>query len=47
MYGQPIIFSPRGEGKEENQGYDAFVSLIDSGILLYYWASGFFINYNF
>lgn len=35
MYGDPIIFSPAGMGKEENQGYDAFVPLIDSGISLY------------
>jgi len=31
-YGKPIIFSPSGMGKKENQGYDAFVPLIDSGI---------------
>lgn len=37
-YGEPIIFSPGGEGKEENQGYDAFVPLIDSGISLYIWS---------
>lgn len=36
-YGEPIIFSPGGEGKEENQGYDAFIPLIDSGICLYVW----------
>ena len=34
-YGDPIIHSPSGQGKEENQGYDAFVPLIDSGISLY------------
>lgn len=44
MYGEPIIFSPGGEGKEENQGYDAFVPLIDSGISLYYWASAKFLS---
>lgn len=38
MYGKPIIFSPGGEGKEENQGYDAFVPLIDSGISVYIWS---------
>ncbi len=38
MYGEPIIFSPGGDGKEENQGYDAFVPLIDSGISLYVWS---------
>ena len=44
MYGKPIIFSPGGEGKEENQGYDAFVPLIDSGISLYVWSNAKFIS---
>ncbi len=44
MYGVPIIFSPSGEGKEENQGYDAFVPLIDSGISLYVWSNSNFIS---
>jgi len=44
MYGEPIIFSPGGEGKEENQGYDAFVPLIDSGISLYFWSSRKFLS---
>lgn len=44
MYGEPIIFSPGGEGKEENQGYDAFVPLIDSGISLYVWSNARFIS---
>ena len=44
MYGEPIIFSPGGEGKEENQGYDAFVPLIDSGISLYVWANAKFFS---
>jgi len=44
MYGQPIIFSPEGAGKDENQGYDAFVPLIDSGISLYYWSSAKFLS---
>jgi len=39
MYGEPIIFSPGGDGKEENQGFDAFVPLIDSGISLYIWSN--------
>jgi len=34
-YGDPIIHSPSGIGKKENQGYDAFIPLIDSGISLY------------
>lgn len=42
-YGEPIIFSPAGMGKEENQGFDAFVPLIDSGISVYIWSGpGFF-----
>lgn len=44
MYGEPIIFSPGGEGKEENQGYDAFVPLIDSGISVYVWSSSKFLS---
>lgn len=43
-YGEPIIFSPGGEGKEENQGYDAFIPLIDSGISLYVWSSKKFFS---
>ncbi len=44
MYGEPIIFSPGGEGKQENQGYDAFVPLIDSGISLYVWSNSKFLS---
>lgn len=44
MYGEPIIFSPGGQGKEENQGYDAFVPLIDSGISLYVWSKAKFFS---
>ena len=44
MYGEPIIFSPSGVGKSENQGYDAFVPLIDSGISLYVWSSAKFLS---
>lgn len=43
-YGDPIIFSPGGEGKKENQGYDAFVPLIDSGISVYVWTSSKFVS---
>ncbi len=43
-YGKPIIFSPGGLGKEENQGFDAFIPLIDSGISLYVWCSARFIS---
>jgi S-adenosylmethionine decarboxylase len=44
MYGEPIIFSPGGEGREENQGYDAFVPLIDSGISVYIWENSSFLS---
>ncbi|OHA00434.1 MAG: hypothetical protein A3C07_01105 [Candidatus Sungbacteria bacterium RIFCSPHIGHO2_02_FULL_47_11] len=43
-YGEPIIHSPSGQGKEANQGYDAFVSLIDSGISLYVWTNEKFLS---
>jgi S-adenosylmethionine decarboxylase len=38
-YGQPIVHAPGGAGKDENQGFDAFIPLIDSGISLYVWTS--------
>lgn len=43
-YGEPIIFSPEGMGKSDNQGYDAFIPLIDSGISLYVWTNSNFIS---
>lgn len=41
-YGNPIIHTPGGLGKDENEGFDAFVPLIDSGISLYIWSSAKF-----
>ena len=38
-YGSPIIHTPGGLGKDENEGFDAFIPLIDSGISLYVWSS--------
>ena len=38
VYGQPTIHSPAGTGSAHNQGFDAFVPLIDSGISLYVWS---------
>jgi S-adenosylmethionine decarboxylase len=38
-YGRPVVHSPAGEGKPENQGFDAFIPLIDSGISLYVWSA--------
>jgi len=43
-YGEPTIHSPAGVGKEENQGFDAFIPLIDSGIALYVWANAKFLS---
>lgn len=43
-YAEPIIYSPEGMGKDENQGYDAFIPLIDSGISLYAWTAEKFIS---
>ncbi len=43
-YGGPTIFSPRGEGQAQNQGYDAFVPLVDSGISLYVWTGPRFLS---
>jgi S-adenosylmethionine decarboxylase len=43
-YGAASIFSPGGEGKRENQRFDAFLPLIDSGISLYVWSSARFFS---
>ncbi len=43
-YGEPVIFSPAGKGKDENQGFDAFVPLVDSGISIYVWAQQRFFS---
>ena len=43
-YGDPIIHATSGLGKESNQGYDAFVPLIDSGIYLAVWANQKFLS---
>lgn len=37
-YGRPIVHAPGDAGKAENQGFDAFIPLIDSGISLYVWS---------
>ncbi|HUY69521.1 MAG TPA: hypothetical protein VMU70_00640 [Candidatus Tyrphobacter sp.] len=44
IYGAPTIHSPSGQGKKLNQGYDAFVPLIDSGISLYIWTNEKFLS---
>ena len=43
-YGEPTIHSPAGLGKAENQGFDAFLPLIDSGIAAYIWSSARFFS---
>jgi S-adenosylmethionine decarboxylase len=43
-YGEPAIFSPGGEGKAENQGFDAFLPLVDSGISAYVWTGRRFVS---
>lgn len=43
-YGDAIIHSPQGLGSEENQGYDAFLPLIDSGISIYIWSHSKFFS---
>src|SRR3989338_4296662 len=44
IYGDPIVHSPGGQGKWENQGYDGFIPLIDSGIYIGVWANKKFIS---
>jgi S-adenosylmethionine decarboxylase len=42
-YGEATVFAPGGVGRDENEGYDAFVPLIDSGISLYVWTTRQFL----
>ena len=40
IYGGPIVYSTKGVGgKEINQGFDGFCSLIESGISISVWSS--------
>jgi len=43
-YGAPIVHTTGGEGKAANQGYDAFVPLIDSGIYIAVWSKQQFLS---
>ena len=44
-YAEPIVFVPAsGMGREENEGFDAFVPLIDSGISAYIWSKAEFFS---
>ena len=42
--GDPIVNSSLGKGKPENQGIEAFIPLIESGIALYTWQSSRFLS---
>lgn len=44
IYSDPVVYSPGGEGREINQGYDGFVALIDSGIAIYVWDHAKFLS---
>lgn len=43
-YGKPTIHATGGKGKSINQGFDAFIPLIDSGIALYVWGNARFFS---
>jgi len=43
-YAEPVIYSPEGQGSAENQGFDAFLPLIDSGIAAYFWTGRRFFS---
>ncbi|HJU87780.1 MAG TPA: hypothetical protein VJ672_00210 [Gemmatimonadaceae bacterium] len=43
-YAEPIVHSTGGQGKAVNQGFDAFVPLIDSGIYMSLWAGPRFVS---
>jgi len=42
-YGEATVFAPGGQGRDSNEGFDAFVPLIDSGISLYAWTAERFL----
>jgi len=44
-YGKPAIFAPSENlGSEGNEGFDAFIPLIDSGISIYVWSPSKFLS---
>jgi len=43
-YGESTIHSPAGLGSAANQGFDAFLPLIDSGITAYVWSAAKFFS---
>ena len=43
-YGEPIIHTTSGAGKDINEGFDGFVPLIDSGIYISVWTGPKFLS---
>ncbi|HTE55507.1 MAG TPA: hypothetical protein VK698_31850 [Kofleriaceae bacterium] len=43
-YGEPIIHRTAGQGQGVNEGFDAFVPLIDSGIYIAAWVGPRFLS---
>ena len=43
-YGEPIIHSTKGAGKQINEGFDGFVPLVDSGIYIGVWVNPKFLS---
>ena len=43
-YGDPIIHTTGGAGKDINEGFDGFVPLIDSGIYISVWVNPAFLS---
>jgi S-adenosylmethionine decarboxylase len=43
-YAEPIVHQTGGQGKDANQGFDAFVPLIDSGIYVCVWSRPRFLS---
>jgi S-adenosylmethionine decarboxylase len=43
-YAEPIVHQTGGQGKDANEGFDAFVPLIDSGIYVCIWSRPRFLS---
>jgi hypothetical protein len=43
-YAEPVVHETSGQGKAVNQGFDAFVPLIDSGIYVCVWSGPRFLS---
>ena len=43
-YGDPIVHKTSGAGKDDNEGFDGFVPLIDSGIYISVWSNSHFLS---